>query len=680
MMLSLKSKLFAGFGSILLLTAIITLTVFVKLNTLDKTSHSVTNQKVPAALTSQSLLNGVNDSLASLRGYMILGKEKFKIDRQNAWAQIHADMVKIKEIAQHWTDSKSIQKIKSLEQTFQAFQIAQQEIQDISNTPQNTPAVEILTKQAAPLASHMLDSITKMIDIEKTLEATPQRKALLANLADTRGSLATGLASIRAFLLTGDKKFQHEFNAKWKINTQRLNTINEQQSLFKNEQAQYFKVYTQNRKAFAALPQKMFDLRNSENWNIANHWLKTKAAPKGARAKKILTQLVANQKSLMAQDVARLASQGNQMKTIVASTTAVAFILAFSITIITTRSITRPISKAVEFVNKIAKGDLTAQCTTKGKDEISGLINAINAMNQKIKKMVSDITTNSTNISNTATELSSTSKNMYTLSNETNQRSTSVSAAMEEMSINVNNISQSTEEMSRQFKSVAAATEQMNISITEVASNSEKAATIAQDADQLVSVSNQKMTELRSAADEIGKVIEMIQDIAEQTNLLALNATIEAARAGDAGKGFAVVANEVKALSRQTSQATNEISSKILAIQDTAKQNVEAIVKVSTAVNNITQFSRTIASAVEEQSTTTKEIAKSVEDSSNMATHASTMLSEANIAVREVTQNIAEVDQNARQGTNHAKDTSHASENLTNMATDLQSLISQFKI
>ena len=680
MMLSLKSKLFAGFGSILLLTAIITLTVFVKLNTLDKTSHSVTNQKVPAALTSQSLLNGVNDSLASLRGYMILGKEKFKIDRQNAWAQIHADMVKIKEIAQHWTDSKSIQKIKSLEQTFQAFQIAQQEIQDISNTPQNTPAVEILTKQAAPLASHMLDSITKMIDIEKTLEATPQRKALLANLADTRGSLATGLASIRAFLLTGDKKFQHEFNAKWKINTQRLNTINEQQSLFKNEQAQYFKVYTQNRKAFAALPQKMFDLRNSENWNIANHWLKTKAAPKGARAKKILTQLVANQKSLMAQDVARLASQGNQMKTIVASTTAVAFILAFSITIITTRSITRPISKAVEFVNKIAKGDLTAQCTTKGKDEISGLINAINAMNQKIKKMVSDITTNSTNISNTATELSSTSKNMYTLSNETNQRSTSVSAAMEEMSINVNNISQSTEEMSRQFKSVAAAAEQMNISITEVASNSEKAATIAQDADQLVSVSNQKMTELRSAADEIGKVIEMIQDIAEQTNLLALNATIEAARAGDAGKGFAVVANEVKALSRQTSQATNEISSKILAIQDTAKQNVEAIVKVSTAVNNITQFSRTIASAVEEQSTTTKEIAKSVEDSSNMATHASTMLSEANIAVREVTQNIAEVDQNARQGTNHAKDTSHASENLTNMATDLQSLISQFKI
>jgi methyl-accepting chemotaxis protein len=120
------------------------------------------------------------------------------------------------------------------------------------------------------------------------------------------------------------------------------------------------------------------------------------------------------------------------------------------------------------------------------------------------------------------------------------------------------------------------------------------------------------MTELGSAARNIGKVITVINTIASQTNLLALNAAIEAAGAGEAGKGFAVVAHEVKELSRQTALATEDIRRTIETMQADARKamdSIQAIVTISTDVNTIMG---TIASAVEEQTATTNEIAKAI--------------------------------------------------------------------
>src|SRR6185503_11951280 len=119
---------------------------------------------------------------------------------------------------------------------------------------------------------------------------------------------------------------------------------------------------------------------------------------------------------------------------------------------------------------------------------------------------------------------------------------------------------------------------------------------------------------LSSAAETIGDVVKLINAIAGQTNLLALNATIEAARAGEAGRGFAVVAAEVKNLADQTGKATGEISSQVAAIQASSVDAVKAIQSINVTIAEINEIASSIASAVEEQSAATQEIARNVQN------------------------------------------------------------------
>jgi methyl-accepting chemotaxis protein len=172
---------------------------------------------------------------------------------------------------------------------------------------------------------------------------------------------------------------------------------------------------------------------------------------------------------------------------------------------------------------------------------------------------------------------------------------------------------------------------------------------------------NGKVERLGTSSAEIGQVIEVITSIAEQTNLLALNATIEAARAGEAGKGFAVVANEVKELAKQTATATEEISSKIAAIQGDSGEAVAAIGEIGEVIEKIADMQTTIASAVEEQTATTNEIARSV--------------NEAAAGSAQIAENITSVATAAGEAAQGAGRAQEAATDLREVAKDLQAVV-----
>jgi methyl-accepting chemotaxis protein len=174
------------------------------------------------------------------------------------------------------------------------------------------------------------------------------------------------------------------------------------------------------------------------------------------------------------------------------------------------------------------------------------------------------------------------------------------------------------------------------------------------------------MTKLGVSSQEIGSVLKVISSIAEQTNLLALNATIEAARAGELGKGFAVVANEVKELAGQTSRATEEISGNIANIQRDVQGAIDSIAAISGVINKINDISGIIASAVEEQAATANEIGRTVAEAAAGST--------------EIARNIDSVSTVSRNTTEGANNCQQAAQDLSRMASELQSMVNKFKV
>lgn len=382
--------------------------------------------------------------------------------------------------------------------------------------------------------------------------------------------------------------------------------------------------------------------------------------------------------NIMTQEAMLSAAQ--QTKWNVGTVSAVAVVIGAILAVLIALGISRPILKGVKFAKTMAGGDLTEQLYLDQKDEIGVLAESLNTMSKNLRDMIQKIANNASTLAGSSTELSATSTQIAGGAEEMSTQSSTVAAASEEMATNMNNMATSGEQMSANMKTVAASVEEMTASVSEIAKNAEQASTVANEASELADESNQRIGQLGSAADEIGKVIEVIQDIAEQTNLLALNATIEAARAGDAGKGFAVVATEVKELAKQTAEATEDISNRIQAIQSSSEDSVGAIGRIREVIRNVNEVSSTIASAVEEQSITTKEIAQNIAQAASATETVSKGVTESASAGQEITRNITGVDTAAKQTAEGAAQIQTASQELSRAAEELNSFVGQFKI
>jgi methyl-accepting chemotaxis protein len=357
--------------------------------------------------------------------------------------------------------------------------------------------------------------------------------------------------------------------------------------------------------------------------------------------------------ALVDQAVKQATAKATSVKVSVAATLVVAIALLAAIGWALVRTVRRALYELRDRMADIAEGegDLTARLPDQASDETGEVARAVNKFIARVQDVIRLMAGAADTLDGSVQTLSAMTAQMSANADETSSQAASVTRSAEDVSRNVSTLS--------------AGSEQMSASIREISMNASEAAQVATNAVNIATTARDTVAELSAASTEIGNVVKLITSIAEQTNLLALNATIEAARAGESGKGFAVVAGEVKELAQETAKATDDITTRVTAIQGGTNAAVEAISTISDIVGKISDFSTTIASAVEEQTATTNEMSRSVTEAADSAT--------------EIATNITNVSAGASSTSEAATEASLTTQTVATVVGGLKTTVDQFR-
>ncbi len=560
--LRLSVKLGGGFGLVGAILALSVLATLYQVNRVATITSRTMNLRTPTAFASLQMMNGLNHTMAALRGWIILGTDGFKQERNLAWNnEIAPALQQLTSLSKDWTDPTNKERLQRITTLLARFKTAQQQTEAVAHQTENLPATKLFLDQATPLASTMLGEITTIIDTETSLTASPERKEILGIMADIRGNTAIAIGQLRSYLLTADEQFNQEFSQRWNKTNTRLNDLRQRASLLTQNQSQALVKFTSAHDKFTPMASQIIEIRSDTGWNKAHLLLATKVAPVARKISAELETMLSSQRQLMATDMEESEAQTSILAQVEYILLGVGLTLCGFLGFILTRMIIQPI-----------------------KDVFGGLSHfstfELQNIGRKFKTITADLSLGSTDIKNTSMAMA--------------DSSSSQAASLEEMS-------SSLEELTAMTGTNKESAEKANIKATE-ASKAAKQGSVA------MNQMSQAIGDIKHSTDETAKIIQTIEEIAFQTNLLALNAAVEAARAGEAGAGFAVVAEEVRNLAIRCSKAAQNTSALIVESQEFAENGVnmgetvaEILDKITDSISDVATLNNEVATASAEQ-------------------------------------------------------------------------------
>ncbi len=325
-----------------------------------------------------------------------------------------------------------------------------------------------------------------------------------------------------------------------------------------------------------------------------------------------------------------------------------------------------PINEARIVLGLMASGDFTKKMVGNYAGDYESIKNDINKVAVSLGEIIGEVKLSADELSSSSSQISSSTVEMAAGASEQSVQTYEVVASIEEMTSTITD--------STKNATIAATKAQMAGDTARNGGNvvEQTIEGINRIADVVIS-SAQTIEELGKSSNQIGAIIQVINDIADQTNLLALNAAIEAARAGEHGRGFAVVADEVRKLAERTTSATNEITTMIQRIQEDTSGAVVAIEKGKSEVENGKALAGDARIALNEIIANTDEV-------TSLINHLAAASEQQNATSQQISSNVELINNVTQQSTESTEQISRAAENLNLLTINLQKVVDQFKL
>ncbi len=666
---TIKQRVWFGFGLILVILAVVSVSTLSQFNSLSTGINKVTEKIQPAVLSAQNLAFQLESTNSSLALYMLTREdsyiEKYDQSMQEANLVLQAlqseeyissnknYLVAVETIAEH------IGKLASYKNRI---------VELVSNDAMNIPAMAIAGEKLNPMARSIQGMISQMIvsewDEDNSEEARSEFRQALYN---TRYYNAQLIGELRTFLAFRTEVNITNMSAMNEVLDAKSSFISNSEDLLTFEQADLFPEYLKIRKDYMEALNQTIAIHSTDKYRNDIYLTKNEIGPIIVDSQKELVNLVEQLRDDVAKENAALQRATDTASSNVIMGMSLGIFIGIIIAFFIERMITLPIGEAVLAIEDLAagEGDLTRRLRSDGKSELTQMSDGFNRFTEKVHNLVTEVAQGVENLSLVA-------KDVSTIVDQTQRGS---------------------QQQRMQTEHVATAITGMTSMMHEVASNANLAANSAQEADEKAKTGLSVVTdtigsinelsveidaganvikELEKETESIGSVLDVIKSIAEQTNLLALNAAIEAARAGEQGRGFAVVADEVRTLASRTQKSTEEIQGMINNLQSRA----HAAVKTITQGQEKTKISVSKATNAGEA---LQAITKSVDTITSMNIQIAKASDEQKSVTEKLNHNVTDISQVADENASASGKLAASSTDLAKLATDLRYLVSQFK-